>query len=104
MYGTVVADVVKGQYFRVALLGEDSKVKEALTRLAEHTENERGMVLALTHSSIKRTEKGVEGLESSTKKIEQVVEGMTVMYMIQSSKIQKRKIARFSTKNWMVKC
>jgi len=62
----VDTDVVTGQYFRVTLLGEDSKVKEALTRLAEHTENERGMVLALTHSSIKRTEKGVEGLESST--------------------------------------
>lgn len=80
------ADTLQAQYFKVTLLGEDSKVKEALERLAELTENERGMVLALTHSSVKRTERGMEGVEKSTKKIEKGVEGMTTILNDSKSK------------------
>ena len=50
------------EYFSVTFLGKDEKVQSALVRLSQLTQDEQGMVAALTLSSSKKNEKALENV------------------------------------------
>ena len=63
--GSIVTDIFKVQYLSVTFLRDDKKVQVALSRLDELTKNEQEMVIALTFSSVKKLDKGMEQVASS---------------------------------------